>query len=258
MINKISSYEILTKIFVLSQNPEVRFISREFYEISALNPVRASFLIKKFGKDHVFKIINNENPEFLLYPNLFKKQELVIWLLKKGADTDSVSFQSLFEIMIMRDWIEAIDYILNIFDEITEERFEFHTWKGFYPHKYSEPRQKDTRYFVPKLFLLGVGRSIVGRAVERGKASVYKQLFNAHKIIPKLEIDYSKAEILYHPKISKDGLPDEFTRRIFQSYGIDILKVLNDNDPDNSIISGASKSTKPSKNSFYKTCCLIC
>ncbi|PVU84721.1 hypothetical protein BB559_006631 [Furculomyces boomerangus] len=76
-MNKITDYEIISKIFVYSKNPNVRLVSRDFHEISTLAPIRARFLLNKFGKENVLTIKNNEST---LCPNILGNEK------QSGAD----------------------------------------------------------------------------------------------------------------------------------------------------------------------------
>ncbi|CAO3622471.1 unnamed protein product [Cunninghamella blakesleeana] len=43
-------YELLTRIFILAQNPVLRYVSRQFYQVSKPSLIKAQFLIQQFGK----------------------------------------------------------------------------------------------------------------------------------------------------------------------------------------------------------------
>ncbi|PVZ98002.1 hypothetical protein BB558_006006 [Smittium angustum] len=249
MINKISSYEILIKIFILSRNPEVRFVSREFYEISTLNSVRASFLLKKFGKNQVLEISNESfvyhpnlswkqelvlkllgsaDPEsFVSYPNLFRKQELVLELLERGADPILKSKQDLFSISIRRGWVYVVKYLLYDFVETTKKKFMNSVQKRMYLDgiETSVSEQKGVKYYIPVLDIHYNRGSYFRSAVSNKQADIVKQLLNAYLIKPKLNCDESKTEILTHSKVDLWGLDQKKLCDLFEQEGLDLLKL---------------------------------
>ncbi|PVZ98805.1 hypothetical protein BB558_005186 [Smittium angustum] len=85
-MNKITSYGVISQIYILAQNPEVGLVSRSFYEYSTLDSVRVDFLIKKFGKTSILKI---ENHDFKYCSRLFVREGLVLKLLEKECQYDT-------------------------------------------------------------------------------------------------------------------------------------------------------------------------
>ncbi|PVU86178.1 hypothetical protein BB559_006626 [Furculomyces boomerangus] len=231
MINTISSYEILTKIFILSQNPEVRFVSREFYEISTLNAVRVNFLLKKLGKDRVLEI---QNDSFIYFPNLFEKQELAVELLKKEATPELKSKQELFNISIRRGWGNVVRHLLYDFVETTEGEFQttFENRVNMYKFERTIKQQKDLKYYIPAIDInCGYGR-LFEQAISNKNADIVKQLSNAHRIKPKLDCDESKTEILTHSRVCSFGLKVEKLCDLFEQEGVDLLKIFYVNRVD--------------------------
>ncbi|PWA03570.1 hypothetical protein BB558_000297 [Smittium angustum] len=228
MINKISSYEILTKIFILSQNPEVRFVSHEFHEISALNSVRVSFLLKKFGKKRVLEISNDS---FISFPNLFRKQELVLKLLKKGATPESKSKQDLFRISIKRGWKKVTKHLLNLFTETTKENFQDVVQDRINENGVQRTilQQEGLKYYKPTIDInYGYGK-LFELAISNKHTDIVKQLLNAHLIKPKLDCDESKTEILTHPKVYFNFLAPKELCDLFEEEGLELIKLFFNN-----------------------------
>ncbi|PVU88529.1 hypothetical protein BB559_005537, partial [Furculomyces boomerangus] len=250
VINTISSYEILIKIFVLSQNPEVRFVSREFYEISSLDSVRASFLLKKIGKEQVLKVSKGS---FKFFPNLFEKQELVLELLKKGANPDSKSKrdqssvfkkqarfplrsrkaaapepkQELFCISIRRGWGKVVKNLLNLFTEITKENslnYVQYKTNGNEIEK-AKSQQIDLEYHIPLVNINYTLTTPFELAISHKQADIVKQLLDAHLIEPKLNYDESKTKIYTHPRVNLQGLDQKKLCDLFEQEGLDLLKL---------------------------------
>ncbi|PWA01393.1 hypothetical protein BB558_002519 [Smittium angustum] len=251
-MNKISSYEILTKIFIYSQNPEARFLSHHFLEISILNSVRADFLIYKFGKENAFNIQKNK---FFQYPKLFQNQELILRLFEKGANPDSKTRQNLFIKSIKNDWDMVVEYFLNLFEQTTERKFnqlvrrrgEITGIKNesaskketIYLRKFNQlvrrrgeitgiknesASKKETIYLVPTIDInLRKGKPF-NIAFYNKNIKIIKQLLNAHKIIPKIKYDEYNVEILNHPKVFMEQLDSSYLCDILEMEGFELLK----------------------------------
>ncbi|PVZ98947.1 hypothetical protein BB558_005042 [Smittium angustum] len=223
MITKISSYEILTKVFVLSRNPEVRFVSREFYEISTLNSVRASFLLKKFGKKQVFKISKGS---FRPFPNIFDGQELVIELLERGADPESMSTQDLFNISIERGWERVFKYLLGEFVQTTRKSFELaRGYRYISGTQKTKSKQGDLEYYIPLVDINHGYRTTFELAISTKQVNIINQFLNAYLIKPKLDYDESKTEILTHPKVGFWGIDLKKICDLLEQEGLDFLKL---------------------------------
>ncbi|PWA01686.1 hypothetical protein BB558_002194 [Smittium angustum] len=223
-MEKISSYEILSQIFVLAQNPNVRLLSRNFYEISSIDSIRADFFIQKYGKKNVFRALNTS---FSSYTGFFKNQDFVIQLLKKGADLDSITKQKLFGNSIRKRWDKVVEYLISLFHETTEKKFNIAVEKRYAETgiEISMPQQKAMKYFVPTIDI----NSNTGRtfriAVSSGKVETVKLLINAHQIKPKLDCDESEIEVLSHPKVIMEDINLKHLCDMFQTEGISLLKL---------------------------------
>ncbi|PVU87954.1 hypothetical protein BB559_005798 [Furculomyces boomerangus] len=231
-MDKITGYELLSKIFVFSQNPEVRLISREFFEISTLDSIRADFLLYKFGKVNVFGI---KNHYFRKYPNLFKKQDLVLQLLKKGASLDSKSKQILFNISVDRGWIEVSNYFLNLFHQIRKEKFEhaIENRNVETDEEISVEIKTGMKYYIPEIDINDYEENFE-LAVYNKQIDIVKILLNAFKIKPKLESDESNVGILQHPKVAMSDLDSKKLCDLLEEGGLELLKLffINNFDQD--------------------------
>ncbi|PVZ97362.1 hypothetical protein BB558_006656 [Smittium angustum] len=264
-MNKLTGYQIISKIFILSQNPEVRFVSREFYEISTLDSIRADFLLHKLGKVNAITV---QNKNFIPYPNIFKKQELVLNLLKKGATPDTESAHLLFQISVEREWENIVEYLLNLFREATWEDFRLAIISGRPRLGYSQQHIfvsidtpiEQTKFYVPvvnntnydyfnkfdrKVFSnpityidMGFKKSF-GKAVSKGNANIVKLLLNAHKILPKLELNDPHTKIATHHKVIMDSLKLDKLCDMFEKCGFELLELFYKYEPELSYINGS-------------------
>ncbi|PVU91378.1 hypothetical protein BB559_004168, partial [Furculomyces boomerangus] len=237
-MNFIADYNIISSIFTLSQNPEVRFVSSEFFEISTLNSFRADFLLYKFGKNNVLEIGDNE---FTHFPNLLEKQELVLKLLEKGAAPKPNSKQDIFILSIMRGWEKVIEYLLNLFTETTEQEFEFATQKRSSIHNTETPIdvKKLFRYYLPAIdinFNNGEGLKL---AIYYKLGCIIKQLLNSHLILPDLTCIQQNMQVLSHPKLNMWGLNLEDLCDVFEEEGINLLKLFFRNGLNNGSVDGS-------------------
>ncbi|PVU88970.1 hypothetical protein BB559_005283 [Furculomyces boomerangus] len=238
-MDKLSSCQILTRIFIYSQNPQVHLVNRNFYEISTLNSFRTNFLIHKLGKENVFKI-SNYGEEFDLYPNLFKKQELVFSLLKKGAIPDSETIHDLFQIALDRGWIEVIEYLLNLFYETTEQGSLNINYENC--NNIPKPKQKDMKRLHPRISLNAYLKFFIQYAISGGNVEIVEMLLNAHKIFSKKDIDFPNHKFVNHPKILLIDLDSKELCDLLEKGGIGLLELflvneLNTYSVDNSIFS---------------------
>ncbi|PVZ99361.1 hypothetical protein BB558_004622, partial [Smittium angustum] len=221
-MDKISSYEILSKIFIFSRNPEVRLLSHEFYEISTLISFRASFLIKKFGIEKAIKL---ESLDFYHFPNLFKNEDLVLKLLEKGACSDPSTKKTLFHISIKRGWNKVVGYLLDLFYETTEEEYQKTIQKRRNHPKESISKQKITKYYIPTIDINHSNGNYLSKAVSNKHLYIVIQLLNAHKIKPNLDFDKSNTLILSHPKIYASHFICKVSPDLLEEGGIELLKL---------------------------------
>ncbi|OLY79274.1 hypothetical protein AYI68_g6660 [Smittium mucronatum] len=77
--------EVIERIFVFSQNPELRFISRSFHKISKTTKVRSEFFLFRFGPKNCFDFKKGLPAKF---PKLFVNENLSLSLVNLGASID--------------------------------------------------------------------------------------------------------------------------------------------------------------------------
>ncbi|PVZ99845.1 hypothetical protein BB558_004129 [Smittium angustum] len=123
-MDKITSYEIFSKIFIFSQNPDVRLVSHGFYEISTLNTIRARFLIKK----------------------TWKKED-------QGAYLDSKSIDDLFYYSLGEYWNKVVIHLLSDFTETTKKEFQNQVQRRKDETRFETPilEPEKTKYYVPRI-----------------------------------------------------------------------------------------------------------
>ncbi|PWA01312.1 hypothetical protein BB558_002599 [Smittium angustum] len=224
-MDKISSYGILSRIYVLAQNINLGLVSRNFHEISTLDSVRASFLIKKFGKNNILKF---KSYGFVHFNNLSKRQELVLKLLEKGSGLNSKSKQNLFKFSIERGWNKIVEYFLNNFLETTEEKFREIVVQERMNENYTElsiSPNNNFKYYIPTIYINQNNGEWLRLAVYYRQMNITKQLLNAHKIKPKIESDKLKAKILPHPKATIIDLSLKGSCDILEEGGLDLMKI---------------------------------
>ncbi|PVZ98621.1 hypothetical protein BB558_005371 [Smittium angustum] len=219
-MNSISSYGILTKIFIFSENLKLRFVSRNFYEISASDSVQADFLINKFGKKNVLEISEDG---FVNYPKLLTKQELVLKILEKGVEPDSK--QNLFNISIVRGWNKVVEFLLNHFIQITKEGFESiaQQRKQESEIEKSISSNQETKYYIPKIDINLHDQKGFKLAISNKQIDITKLILNAHKI--KLNLDEPNIKILPHKKLVMSRFDQELLCDLLEEGGIDLLKL---------------------------------
>ncbi|PVU93261.1 hypothetical protein BB559_003368 [Furculomyces boomerangus] len=108
-MDKILSYEILCKIFVECQRPEIAFLSRPFYQVSTSPSVQADFLIKEFGKAKVYTKYGVLNA----YPKLAGKETLLLSLLNRNIHLHT-DISPIFNTALKNGWKTVIAATLKI------------------------------------------------------------------------------------------------------------------------------------------------
>ncbi|PVU84707.1 hypothetical protein BB559_007446, partial [Furculomyces boomerangus] len=243
----------------------VRFVSREFYEISTLDSIRADFLLHKLGKVNAITV---QNENFIPYPNIFKKQELVLNLLKKGATPDNESAHLLFQISVEREWESVVEYLLNLFREATFEGFNIADILGCLmpgPLRKSncESIDKPTRQkklYVPVVnnanynYFKHLDRGVSSNpityidmgfeksfrfAVSKGNANITKLLLNAHKILPKIQPNDPSTKIITHHKVIMSSFKLGKLCDMFEKCGFELLELFYKYEPGLFYINGS-------------------
>ncbi|PWA00911.1 hypothetical protein BB558_003021, partial [Smittium angustum] len=159
--------------------------------------------------------------DFIYYPKLMMKQELVLLLLKNDANTDNDLKQKLFKIPIIREWDLIVEYLLNLFSEATE--------KEFIPNYVYEYRKADqeikigSKHFFPSININH--ENYLKLAVSNRNTPIVKQLLDAHKIQPTLENYDPNVETLLHPKIALKDLDSEKLCDLLEEDGLELLKL---------------------------------
>ncbi|PVU99897.1 hypothetical protein BB559_000306 [Furculomyces boomerangus] len=238
-MNTISSYVILSQIFILSKNPEVRLVSRNFYEISKIVSVRANFLIHKFGKDKVLDIRYNE---FVNCYDLLEDQELVLNILQRNPNPDQEISQNLFQVSVRRRWIKVLEYLLDLFVDVSKEKFQAVIQQRNHQTEIQRPtpKQKEIRNYIIPTIDINTNRGICFRlALSYKQTDIVKKLLNAYKIIPKFKFDVSKTEILFHQKVSMEYFSSNNICDLFEEGGLELLKLFFINGLKSAHIRGA-------------------
>ncbi|OLY81420.1 putative ankyrin repeat protein [Smittium mucronatum] len=115
-------FEILERIFIYAQNPNLSFISPNFYVASKSAHVRAHYLALGFLPDQIFDSrigIFRRYPR-LLSTNFSKQQLIIIKLLDLGANP-VVCEQHLFNLSCSKGWLKVISKLLLSY-KITKDK----------------------------------------------------------------------------------------------------------------------------------------
>ncbi|PVU98548.1 hypothetical protein BB559_001474 [Furculomyces boomerangus] len=103
------SLEILSRIFVECQQPDLALLTRGLYEASQSVSSQADFLIKEFGKEEAFSRYGYQG----LYPVLAKKESLALALIKRGAKPFSKS-SIIVESSLKNGWTNVFNELLKM------------------------------------------------------------------------------------------------------------------------------------------------
>ncbi|PVU95915.1 hypothetical protein BB559_002557 [Furculomyces boomerangus] len=198
-MDRLLSYEVLSRIFIECQRPELALISHAFYQVSQSITVQAETLIGIYGKDKIFAETGMEKS----YPKLTTKENLVIALLRRGA-TISI-YNELYKKIFEHGWIAVIKELLHKSklvetiqrSELNQETriFKLYSAKPLYDigaEEYEWVSNSKPKNYIEILKLLDNAHEI--------KIDIAKE----HKISPEM-IAGGKAKVHIHPKINYNG-----------------------------------------------------
>ncbi|PVZ99078.1 hypothetical protein BB558_004901, partial [Smittium angustum] len=228
-MDRLLSYEVLSRIFIECQRPELALISHAFYQVSQSTTVQAETLIGIYGKDKIFAETGMEKS----YPKLTTKENLVIALLRRGA-TISI-YNELYKKIFEHGWIAVIKELLHKSklvetiqrSELNQETriFKLYSAKPLYDigaEEYEWVSNSKPKNYIEILKLLDSAHQI--------KIDIAKE----HKISPEM-IAGGKAKVHIHPKINynrEHSFNNRYLNRLFENniYPPDFYEgVINEN-----------------------------
>ncbi|OLY83081.1 putative ankyrin repeat protein L25 [Smittium mucronatum] len=208
-MEQVLNFEIIERIFVISQNPELRFLSKSFYKISKSTKARSEFFLHRFGKKNVLNFEMGLPAEF---PNIFENEKLVLNLMKLGAKTSKVG-QELFYYAIENSWVTVVEYLLKVFV------------RGFEPKK-----SGGVAYIKPLISLKESKYESVKLALEYLNKPILILILNSHKFNHKLEGQNLRVAIIKKiPKVDLNKVDFNCYLNIVKERRIDILDILFEN-----------------------------
>ncbi|OLY78498.1 putative ankyrin repeat protein [Smittium mucronatum] len=212
------SYELQSRIFVLAQDPNLRYLSKTLYQISKLNSVRVDFMIVKFPFELYFDFRFGFPKK---YPIIFHNQDLVLLLLKK-TPLNRPHFQPLFNFSISNGWDKVVSFLLNSF---FVKDFPF-------PNPLSNSKLSPLKALYPqnKLFPVVEINDLSPQAFQclLENYSILNQLLDAHKIFPQSNFSpVSSPSVVTHQNLDFNKISESVAISLVIKKRLDIIKLLS-------------------------------
>ncbi|PVU84712.1 hypothetical protein BB559_007452 [Furculomyces boomerangus] len=165
------SIDILSQIFVESNNPNFALVSPTFFNLAHTKPVQADFLLKHFGHD-----VYNNNLLYKIYPKLAKSEELALILLNKGVDP-TLGYPSMLDYTLRFGWTKVLHRILCMYKLVKMQKGEQRD------ANVSIFEYRNEKHIVePLIDINRLSRIYINYIRNNGDIEMLKQLLNAHKI----------------------------------------------------------------------------
>ncbi|OLY83079.1 putative ankyrin repeat protein L25 [Smittium mucronatum] len=210
-MDQILPSEIVERLFVVSQNAELRFLSKSFYRISKLTKVRSEFFLLQFGKKFVLDFNSGLPAKF---PKIFNSEKLILSLLKKSSKICQEG-QSLFCYAIKNSWKEVVKFLLHIFIYVVNSS------------------EMGSFTFAKPLIHLNKNHKFIELALGVLDIQILNLILNSYKFLPNLaDINTNKVKVQTHLRIELNEIKFEYIQKVVKERRIDVLDLLFQNGLD--------------------------
>ncbi|PVZ99833.1 hypothetical protein BB558_004136 [Smittium angustum] len=223
-MDEILGFQIISRIFVYCQRPELALVSRLFHQVSTSTSVQADYMILEFGKVNVYSTFGYQ----YIYPILSKKEALVVALVKKGAYPFNHP-ESILADSFRNGWTKVFKELLLKYKLTSKTSHSDHNTRS--DSIILKINESDSATISPFININNLDDSFIKFIGFKGYIDILNLLLNAHKLIINLRHSNSHlAKLLSAKGKNEVKIHKEFD---LERYGYNIvLSAIECNHPE--------------------------